>query len=460
LADGSLALSPCHIPGLQAESFCGSITVLEDRSAQSGRTIELDILVVPAISANPEPDPLFFLAGGPGQAAREVAAQILPALRTVQESRDLVFVDQRGTGAENVLNCDLGNEDPLDSLSEDLPLDEIAACLDGLEADPLLYTTPVAMDDLDDVRTALGVDKINLYGVSYGTRASLVYLRRHPDRVRSMVLDGVAPTTMAVGADSPVDAQAALDALIADCQADEHCRSAFPEQQAELDALIAATVEPIPIRIPHPRTGSLTDVSLGQDALTGGIRGILYSPALASLLPLAIHTAHEGNYGPLVTQMTGFSDGITNTISFGMMLSVLCAEDVPRYTEADFQRARETFVGDVGLESMAEACAIWPAATMPPDYFQPVSSDVPVLILSGAIDPVTPPRWGDAAAEHLSNSRHVVVDGLGHNVAPYGCLPKLLGEFVETVDAAALDVSCTERIERPPFFLDTAGTAP
>ena len=243
---------------------CGSLTVYEDRAAGDGRTIDLKIVVIPAVSDNPEPDPLFFLAGGPGQAATELAGPMLPLLADVRRNRDLVFVDQRGTGGSGRMTCAFfENEVDEQALGESLQvdtldLDELRGCLAEVEAvaDPRQYTTPVAMDDLDDVRAALGYDTINLYGGSYGTRAGLVYMRRHPERVRTAVLDGLAPVSIALPSTVNADAHRALDLLFADCAADAACDAAFPDLRQTF-ARVIAELEASPRRLDtiHPRTG-------------------------------------------------------------------------------------------------------------------------------------------------------------------------------------------------------------
>src|ERR1043166_848090 len=199
------------------DAHCGTLSVYENRQARSGRRINLTVVLLPALSADSRPDPLFFLAGGPGQGAAKMAPLVRQALRSVQRERDLVLVDQRGTGTSNPLDCRNDN-DSLRAINEsdEVALDRLRRCLAGYDADVRLYTTPIAMDDLDDVRAYLGYERINLYGGSYGTRAALVYLRQHADRVRSVVLDRVAPTARALPLFTARDAQHALDKALAD----------------------------------------------------------------------------------------------------------------------------------------------------------------------------------------------------------------------------------------------------
>ena len=302
-AQPGVDLEDCRLDGVSVPARCGSLTVYEDRSAGDGRTIDLKIVVIPAVSDNPEPDPLFFLAGGPGQAATEVAGPMLPLLADVRRNRDLVFVDQRGTGGSGRMTCaffesEVDEQQLGESLQVDtLPLDDLRECLAEVEAvaDPRQYTTPVAMDDLDDVRAALGYETINLYGGSYGTRAGLVYMRRQPDRVRTAVLDGLAPVSMRLPSNVNVDAHRALDRLFADCAADAGCNEAFPDL-AQTFARVIANIEANPQRLDatHPRTGEPFGLTLTAAGFAGGLRGVLYSPTLASLVPwtIALEVAH------------------------------------------------------------------------------------------------------------------------------------------------------------------------
>ncbi len=458
------ALERCHVPGVSAETRCGTLTVFEDRDAGAGPTLDLRVVVLPAVRPDPEADPVFFLAGGPGQAASEVIGVLMPAFRRVQQRRDLVFVDQRGTGDSNGLDCDVAPDPSLaDVFTTDANVEETVACRDTLaeKADLTRYSTPLAMDDLDDVRAWLGYDRINLYGASYGTRAGLVYARRHPEHVRTLLLDGLAPTDMRLFLDFGPDSQRALDRMLADCEADTGgCAAAFPDVRAELAELLARDAEAPPATVSHPRTGATEDVPLPGPALAGAIRGALYQPHLAALLPLAIHEAHAGRWEPFVALTAAIGGSTSDGMSMGMMLSVACAEDWPRITDADrAAAATSSFLGDSLVTTLDTWCGVWPRAALPDGYSDPVAFDGPTLLLSGDLDPVTPPRWGERVREHLPQSVHVVSPGSGHNVAMHGCIPTLIAGFIEAGTGADLDPSCAADIRRPPFFVDFAGPA-
>lgn len=457
-------LERCHLPGVEAEARCGTVTVFEDREARAGRTLDLRVVVVPAVRPDPEPDPLFFLAGGPGQAATEVIASVMPMFQRVQQGRDLVFVDQRGTGSSAPLDCPPAEAPTLaDGFRVDVDLAEITSCRDRLaeNADLRLYTTDIAMDDLDQVRIELGYDRINLYGASYGTRAGLEYARRHPAHLRSMVLDGLAPQEMVLFQDFAQDGQAALDALVADCASDvDGCARAFPDLPAELQALWARDAASADVQLEHPRSGADETLRLEGAALAGAIRGVLYQPTLAALLPLAVHEASLGRWEALVALPGAMGPDVGEGMSVGMMLSVACAEDRPRITpETRAAAAHGTFLGDTLTDTLVQWCSVWPSAGPPTGTGVPVTWDGPVLLLSGGLDPVTPPRWAERAAAHLPASRHAVAPGAGHNVLPHGCAPDRMATFIETGTAEDLDLACFSEIQRPPFFIDFAGPA-
>ncbi len=375
-----------------------------------------------------------------------------------------MLVDQRGTGQSNKLGCEPDEDAPLQERLTSRGFEEkrLRDCLAKVDADPRLYTTSIAMQDLDDVRVALGYDKINLWGGSYGTRASLVYLREHGQHARAVILDGVAPTTMRLPLDFPRDSQRAIDLLFAACAADPACAKAWPELDKKFAALLARFDQgPIPAHVQDPRTGAPLDVTINRASFTGLLRGELYIPEMAALMPLTIERAAAGDFSPFVAEGEGLSGGFANSIALGMMLSVLCAEDLSRFTDADIVEAsRGTFLGPVAVRDFKRGCSVWPHADLPPHFGDPVRSDVPVLLLSGELDPVTPPRWAEEAKATLSDSAHFVAPGVGHGVTAVGCAPKLIEQFLDAGTARGLDGSCIAKQKRPPFFVSFAGPTP
>ena len=449
-------LAPCapekELPG----AFCGRYEVFEDSAAGAGRKIPLQIVLLPALANDPAPDPIFLLAGGPGQGAADIAGQLDDFLAPLRRRRDIVLVDQRGTGESAPLECDF-EEGEREFTSIEVPRQLIEACLASYEGDTRLYVTPIAMDDLDEVREWLGYDRINLYGGSYGTRAALVYLRRHPDSVRSLTLDGVAPPDMALPLYFARDAQRALDKLLEACEADDACNARFPGLRQKTNELLSSLEgAPREVRYRHPRTGQWEEGTITQQLVALSLTGMLYSPWLSALAPLLVEQALAGYFEPLLA-LAASSEQIAESMSQGMFYSVVCSEDWPLIDERAIELETEgTFLGRSLFETRWAPCRYWPQAQLPPEYYEPVESDVPALILSGEVDPVTPPSWGERVAEHLPNSRHIVAPATGHGVLGTGCGRSLLEEFVETADAAALDASCLDELRRPPFFLTPA----
>ncbi len=459
----SIPLEACRLTGGVAAQ-CGELLVYEDRAAAAGRQIPLNIAVLPATGSSNvvEDDPLFLLAGGPGQAAVEAYAQAIFLFADVNRTRDIVLVDQRGTGESNGLNCAVLEDE---TLPADLPDDEQIALLDQCRldlserADLSLYTTDAFVADLDDVRAALDYDTINLYGASYGTRAALTYLRRFPERVRSVVLDAVAGPELVLFKHMPRDGQRSLDLLFERCAADAACNEAFPNFRAEYEAVLARLETPQRITVADPLSNKPLDFELDRDFLSQLVFNSLYSAEFQGLLPLLVHHAHEtGDYAPLIVQ--GLA--ITSSVSLypGLLYAVTCSEDAPLIDAAEAAAIRaESSFGDFS-ERFTTICANWPRAVIAADFREPLASDTPALLLSGAADPVTPPEYAEQVAASLSNSRHIVVPGFGHGVISVGCMPRVVAEFIRTADPAALDATCLDELQPPPFFVSFAGPQP
>ncbi|HYC35621.1 MAG TPA: alpha/beta hydrolase [Usitatibacter sp.] len=451
----TLTMSPCRLAGVEAAARCARHEVFEDRVARSGRRIGLHVAVVPARNRAREPDPIVVLAGGPGQAAASLAAQVMPLFVRLNDSRDIVFLDQRGTGKSHPLDCEPDEKQPLQALFEDaMPERLVKSCLEGLEADPRLYVTPIAVADLDEVLTQLGYTRVNLWGGSYGTRVALDFMRRHPGRVRTATLDGVAPATMKLPLSFVTDGEAALKRLLDACDAQVLCRSTYPDLRASIARLRdQLSRRPVRAAIQDPRTGQRESIQVNENVFLSGIFRPLYVVELASLLPYGVASAVAGDFNPLLAQNLEFTNDISENLSVGMHLSVVCAEDIPRISRDDMLKLDASFFGRALVDDFIRACSSWPRGSLPPDYYEPVRADTPVLILSGGADPATPPRHGDEVAKTLPNAKHVIAPNLGHGVSLRGCAPRLIESFVRKADASQVDGKCLESLPRPLFLL-------
>jgi pimeloyl-ACP methyl ester carboxylesterase len=456
LLAAALRLEPCQAPRVPETLRCGMLEVAENRAAPQGRRIGLRIVVIPAQEAVPGAAPLFHLEGGPGVAATVMAPLYAVELAEYRRRRDVVLVDRRGTGGSNGLQCP--SDERRAQLEQMYPPKEVADCRRALEgrADLTQYTTDAAADDLDEVRAALGYDRIDLFGLSYGTRLALVYMRRHPEYVRSVVLMGPAPTDLAMPLHHAPDAQRALELMFSDCAADAGCSRAFPRLRQEMaEVLDRLDKSPAAVTLDDPRTGRAVTYQLTRGAFAEQVRSRLYAPASRAAVPLAIHAASGGDFGPFLAPLR--SGGGGPAIAEGLYLSVTCAEDVPFIDPAEAERlAAGTALGMYRVREQRAACAQWPRGRVSPDFRRPVESKAPTLIVSGERDPVTPPRLGEEVARYLANGRHVVVPQGAHvpiGIEPLACLDGIMVRFFENPWAKDLDTACVKDMRAQPFVL-------
>ncbi len=459
-ADLPAGLAPCRLKGVEHEALCGRVKRPLDPAQPQGVQIDVHYAVLPALARRKAADPVFFFAGGPGQSAIDLAGPLSKRYARFSNRRDLVFVDQRGTGRSAPLKCADDDEraptQPLAAvLDEAQQLQRLQACRGALQqlphGDLRQYTTTIAMADIDAVREALGLAQIDAIGASYGTRAVLEYLRQYPQRVRRAVIDGVAPPDMALPAAFSTDNQAALDAVFAACEADAVCRRNHPALRAQWRQLLDSPTREVSVQ--HPLTGQSERVMLTRSMLLGAVRTPLYSPVLASGLPAAIHEAAEGRYGPLLGLSTAL--GGIGGMATGMHFSVVCAEDLPRLAAGADAPGRD--FGDSFAKVYRQVCADWPRGMPPPAFYTLPVAPAPVLVLSGSADPVTPPRHGARVAQALgAKARHVVVPNTGHGVLQLACLRDAVLRFIDApsdAEALAVDTTCAAGVPRPPAFV-------
>ena len=465
-ADARPGLKACRLKGVEHEALCGVVRRPLDPAQAEGTQIDVHYAVLPALARNRRPDPVLFFAGGPGQSAIEVAGPVARMMARLGNRRDVVLVDQRGTGRSAPLMCEA--DAPTRPLAESAdPVRAVARLRDCRErlsklphGDLRHYTTSIAMQDADAVRRALGVAQVNVIGGSYGTRAALEYMRQFPQAVRRAVIDGVAPPDMVLPASFSTDNQAALDALLAACEADAACALQYPALRADWQRLLASL--PREVTVAHPVTGRPEKVTVTRDLLLGLVRQPLYVPALASALPMAIGEAAAGRFEALMGVATGLMGGRSGQMAEGMHFSVVCAEDLPRLASATDKPGAD--FGDTFAAIYRQVCEGWPRGAVPADFYRVPPAPAATLLLSGGADPVTPPRHGARVALALgAKARHVVVAQAGHGVMGLGCMRDVLFRFVDAEsDDAALKVEadCASKLPRPAAFVPVmAGAA-
>jgi pimeloyl-ACP methyl ester carboxylesterase len=462
LAADAAGLSDCRVPGIRNGVQCGVVTRPLDPARPTGPMIDVHYVVVPALARRKLPDPVFLLAGGPGQSAIGIAAQTLPLFSRLNNRRDVVFVDQRGTGQSAPLQCaDAKRESLAEQSDPDRQFKLVMQCKADLlklpyvkaEADLGFFTTTLAVQDLDAVRARLGALRIDLVGVSYGTRAALEYMRQFPGTARRSVLDAVAPPDMVLPASFSTDGQAALDALLTACEHDLGCHSHYPDLRADWARLLAGL--PKTASALQPLEGTPETFRLTRDMVLGAVRGALYVPAMASALPEAITEAADGRIEALIGVGSLLSSRRGIQLAMGMHFSVVCAEDAPR-----LDQATDTPGIDFGSAFAAlyrRVCAQWPRGQVPAGFYDVPRTTTPTLLFSGGVDPATPPRHGARIAAALGPvAQHVVVPNGGHGALGVGCAPDLLYRFIDAADdhaATTLDTACMKAIPRPAAFI-------
>lgn len=462
LADCRISIGP-GFPSVKAR--CGTMPRPLNPQDPDSPEIGIRVAVVAALNLSPEPDPVVPIAGGPGQGSVEFYLQARAAFENLRRNRDILLVDQRGTGESARMDCDVDDEVIL--YETDYSLDDTLAfireCLDALPYDPRYFTTSVAVADLEAIREALGYSQLNLYGVSYGSRVAQHFARRFPDSTRTVVIDGVVPPQIALGPEIATESQNAVDNVLARCAADPDCNERFPGIRDTFGRVVselrAGSVE---VTVPHPNTGRPETFTFGPGQFAGAVRLLVYNRNTIALLPLFIHEAGQGNYGPLASQFLLIAMAMADSLAIGMHNSVMCTEDVPFLdrTTIDFAGIAASYMGSFQLETLEAMCSIWPAGPIDAEFKSPLASELPFLLLSGDADPITPPRYAEMAAADLGYATHLIGRHQGHGQITVGCTGRIVADFVATRDPLALDSECLERSFVTPFFLDFSGPAP
>jgi pimeloyl-ACP methyl ester carboxylesterase len=437
-----------EVPGL-----CGTLQVPEDRSRPSGRKIGLRVAVVPAVSAAPAADPVFALAGGPGDASSQFFAWLPGLYAGVHATHDIVLVDQRGTGASNPLTLpEMPDTSGLSAADADTRLsawmhDGLAA----LDADPRFYTSTVAADDLDDVRAALGYDKVDLYGTSYGGTLAQYYLRQHADHVRAAVLDGATPLDVPVLERMAASSQAALNLLLKRCEQEAACHSAFPQVSAEWSALVSQLATGVTTNVDNPQTGGKWVADL--TAVGPAIHNALMTEGAAAQLPLAIHLASQNKWDQATQLVPAPATGGPSRL---MADEIFCSEAWARFDAAAISSAG---AGSYALPmelaragQQATMCRYLPKGLVPEHDDAAVATPLPVLWLTGDGDPQDPPANLAAVPVQEPNSLIVVMPAQEHVVGHLGCGPKVIAAFLDAGTGAGLDIACIAQGAPSPAF--------
>ena len=455
--DEVLTLENCHLKGIKSQVQCGTLRVPENYSLPDGEQITVNFAVLPAIDNSKNKTPLMFLAGGPGQASVELAAHIFTTFAEIKKSHDIILVDQRGTGKSHALECD---ENTVKSVYEIIPEDfsaqEIKDCIAQFKGDLSQYNSENAIRDFDAVRNALGHEKINIYGGSYGTRAGLVYMRMFPDSLKSVVLDSVGPIEVPIGTFGQSSARS-FHLLLESCMQDDNCKAAYPNLASEFKAVISRLEQaPVKIDISHPRLGSKTDFVLSRSKFISNLRMQLYAMQTRTLVPLIIHQAFLGNYQPLIGLIAMSEGGLGMYV--GLTLNIVCNEDLPKITTEMFTAdADNSFGGNDSHNAWLQACPLWPKYSVDEAFYNSVTTNIPTLILSGNLDPVTPPSNGEKSAATLPNSHHIISKNSAHIVASTPCGIDIVNEFLETLDPKGLDESCLAELKSETFMTHLNG---
>jgi pimeloyl-ACP methyl ester carboxylesterase len=455
---------PARMLALTAE--CASISVAENPDEPKGRTIELFVARVPAISLNKKPDPLFLIAGGPGTSSVDLYTSSAGSFERVRRDRDIILVDQRGTGRSHRLDCDYGHQNLFERIDEVEVGPANIKCRDELtkKSDLRMYTTSVAVRDLDQVRKLLGYERINLYGNSYGTRVAQHYARRYPEATRTVILDGVVNPEVVLGPAIAIDAERALERILARCARDAACAKAFTDPSADYRALRAQlSASPAQTMVSDVATGRPINFDFTTRHLSAVLRFASYNDDQAALLPLSLHLAtHEGNFTPLASQFRVFAHSLEASFAYGMHNSVACSEDAPLIdsSKLNLSALNATHMGAEQVQQLVDACKDWPKGVVDQDLHAPFKSDAAALLLSGADDPVTPPEYATLAQRAFADSKHVIVAGHGHGQLSTPCIDRIIGNFVAVGSAKALDTNCTKKLKPMPFFITLAGPAP
>lgn len=462
--DTNLNFQRCQIEkgAIIVDAECAVLSRPENPAAPAGKQIELFIAKFPSRAPQPEADALTIIQGGPGMSSIDLYLNMRGVFAGMRAKRDILIVDQRGTGRSNMLTCPQHDDLSYRAFDPKIVAAVTSECLAQLDADPRFYTTSVAVSDLEAVRSAAGYEQLSIYGVSYGTRVAQQYLRSYPAATRAVILDGVADIELNLaGGEIARRSQQAFDRMVSRCNADSHCQSQFGDLEKKFTTVRARLNQsPVEVKLAHPISGAQIKETFTEQHLLGLVRLMPYSTESLALLPLLLAQAHAGDFRALAAQAILSEQQFTDDYAYAMNNSVVCTEDEPFLTAADFTGQEQTFFGADVSASIQTVCSLWPRGPLSADFRKPFHSTVPTLLMSGQNDPITPPANADRALQMFANGLHVSVPAHGHGVISRGCLPQLAEIFIKQASVEELDLACVEREQAVPFFITPAGPTP
>ncbi len=465
-AQSTLEFSPClvQLGALSEDGQCATLERHENPDDPTSPLLQLAVVKFAATNPNPSADAFTVIQGGPGMSSIDLFMQKRQAFEQIRRNRDVLLIDQRGTGRSHAFMCPIEDPSSMDVSPQEAQRLALE-CLQQFDGNPAFYTTTEAVRDLEALRAAAGYPTLTLYGVSYGTRVALEYLRAQPQHARALLLDGVvAPTVNLAGNEIALRSQQAFDRLVARCESEPTCSAEYGDLAAAFENA-RAQLQSAPVRVSfaHPVSGETMDREVSEADLLGAMRLMPYASESLALLPLLLSQARQGQFAMLAAQSVLMEEQFVNDYAIGMNNSVMCTEDYPYLTEANMQATQaevaNTYFGDTMAEMLKAMCEVWPRGVDYAESRELFDSDVPVLLMSGEADPITPPSNAEMVANMLSNARHVVVPAHGHGVFDRGCMIQLVSNFVDQANFQNFDASCVEREIAFPLFIDTAGPA-
>lgn len=446
----------CHLPGHDRPLRCLQVTVPQDYAQKDGAQMNIHVTIAPAFREKAVDDPLFVLAGGPGQSGSSVVVLADAAFARVRATRDIIFIDQRGTGKSGKMYCpELAQSE---TLEPDKAEQELQTCLKKLKPQLRWYGTRAAAEDIEQVRKKLGFQRINLWGGSYGTRLAQAYARQYPQNVRSMILDGVVPPQQNLGLLSQ-ETGLSFRILSERCAQDAVCKAKFPHFKQEVEDLITRAKSGTEVlQVQHPVTGKAIKLPLNYEGLAEVLRNQLYLAQDHALLPWLVHSAHQGNWQPLLAKAALNPSSEADGMAMGMTLGVICGEDIAHIPPAQLQRETSlSFLGDTWAKKMQRWCNVLDLPRQPRPDTTPIKA--PTLLLSGAWDPVTPPSNAETAMQLISPAQHLVAPKAGHIISHLGCTSRLLRRFLDE-PLKKVDGQCLQELGANQFVVSNAGAQP